>query len=110
MKMKQLRMLLKKGKQVNIMFKTATNLQLSLGHNQGGLGLVYYEPQGDAPTVSFETVLQEDGFSMPFRAHLKKVKLASEGVVLPLLKVVRMYADMEKAPKGIEVPKLSSTD
>ena len=31
--MKQLRMLLKKGKQVNIMFKTATNLQLSLGHN-----------------------------------------------------------------------------
>ena len=22
----------------------------------GGLGLVYYEPQGDAPTVSLETV------------------------------------------------------
>ena len=30
-----------------------------------GLGLCYYEPQGNASTVSFETVLQEDGFVMP---------------------------------------------
>jgi len=66
----------------------------------GGLGLVYYEPQGNAPTVSFDTVLLEDGFDIPFRAHLKKIKLDSKKVVLPLLKVVRKYAEMEKVPKG----------
>ena len=66
----------------------------------GGLGLCYYEPQGDAPTVAFETVLQEDGFVMPFRAHLKNIELRPEGIVLPLLKDVRMYADMETAPVG----------
>ena len=66
----------------------------------GGLGLCYYEPQGDAPTVSFETVMMEDGFVMPFKAYLKDIELDTEGVVLPLLKDVRMYADMETAPVG----------
>ena len=66
----------------------------------GGLGLCYYEPQGDAPTVNFETVLQDDGFLMPFRAHLKKIELDPEGVVLPLLKEVRRFGGMEKAPGG----------
>jgi hypothetical protein len=61
----------------------------------GGLGLCYYEPQGDAPTVSFETVLQDDGFVMPFKAHLKRIKLDPEGTVLPLFKEVRRYADNE---------------
>ncbi len=35
---------------------------------------------------------------MPFKAHLKKIELDAEGVVRPLLKEVRRYADMEQAP------------
>ncbi len=66
----------------------------------GGLGLCYYEPQGDAPTVAFETVLMEDGFVMPFKAHLKEIGLDAEGVVRPLLKEVRRYAGMVGAPGG----------
>ena len=66
----------------------------------GGLGLCYYEPQGDAPTVNLNTVLQEDGFVMPFRAHLKRIELDAEGVVKPLLREVRRYAEMEQAPGG----------
>ncbi len=66
----------------------------------GGLGLCYYEPQGDAPTVNILTVLQEDGFVMPFKAHLKKIELDAEGVVRPLMKEVRRFADMEQAPGG----------
>jgi hypothetical protein len=46
----------------------------------GGLGLVYYEPQGDAPTVTFETVIQDDGFVMPFKAYMKEIELDTEGV------------------------------
>ena len=68
----------------------------------GGLGLCYYEPQGDAPTVTFETVIQKDGFLMPFKAHLKKIELDPEGVVLPLLKEVRRYNGMVEAPESRE--------
>ena len=66
----------------------------------GGLGLCYYEPQGDAPTVNFETVLLEDGFVMPFKAHLKRIELDAEGVVRPLLKKVRELGELKEAPKG----------
>ena len=64
----------------------------------GGLGLCYYEPQGNAPTVSFETVLQDDGIVMPFVAHLKRIKLDPGGTVLPLLKEVRKMVGRKKAP------------
>ena len=66
----------------------------------GGLGLVYYEPQGDAPLDDIEPVLLEDGFVMPFKAHLKDIGLDVEGVVKPLLKEVRRYADSEVVPEG----------
>jgi hypothetical protein len=68
----------------------------------GGLGLCYYEPQGNAPTVTFETVMQNDGFVMPFKAHLKKIGLGPEAVVLPLLAEVRRYVDMVDAPRSRE--------
>lgn len=67
----------------------------------GGLGLCYYQPLGDAPIVNFETVLQDNGFSMSFKAHLKEIELRPEAVVLPLLKEVRRYSDMVDAPEGI---------
>ena len=66
----------------------------------GGLGLVYYEPQGDAPTVSFGTVVRQNGFVMPFRAHLKMIDLDSDGVVKPLLKEVREMVDRDVVPEG----------
>ena len=66
----------------------------------GGLGLCYYEPQGDAPLGGLDAVLQEDGFTMPFTAHLKEVELEPEGIVRPLLADVRRYADMEDGPEG----------
>ena len=66
----------------------------------GGLGLCYYEPQGDAPIDSFKSVLQDDGFIMPFVAHLKRIKLDPGGTVLPLLKEVRKLVGRKKAPGG----------
>jgi len=74
--------------------------QVRISAKVGGLGLCYYEPQGDAPTGNFLTVLQQDGFVMRFRAHLKKIGLRPEAVVVPLLKEVRRLADREKAPGG----------
>ena len=66
----------------------------------GGLGLVYYEPQGDSPVVNIDAVKKEDGFVMPFVAKLKGVKLDAEGVVMPLLKVVREMVSRDVVPKG----------
>ena len=66
----------------------------------GGLGLVYYEPQGDAPVVSFETVVRQDGFVMPFVAHLKGIELDPEGIVRPLLGMVREMVDRDVVPDG----------
>jgi hypothetical protein len=68
----------------------------------GGLGLVYYEPQGDAPVNSFNAVIQDDGFVMPFKAHIKKIDLDPEGIVKPLLKEVREMVDRNVVPEGRE--------
>ena len=72
--------------------------KLGLG-KVGGLGLCYYEPQGDAPTVSFGTVVRTDGFVIPFRAHLKEIGLDAEEVVR-LLKVVREMVVQGVVPQG----------
>ena len=66
----------------------------------GGLGLCYYEPQGNAPLDKFDAVLQDDGFVMPFKAHLKKIQLDPGGIVLPLLKEVSKLVGRKKAPGG----------
>ena len=44
----------------------------------------------------------DDGFTMPFRAHLKKIELDAEGIVRPLMKEVRKFAEMENAPGSKE--------
>ena len=37
---------------------------------------------------------------MPFKAYLKKIELDAEGVVKPLLGVVRQMVDRDVVPKG----------
>lgn len=66
----------------------------------GGIGLCYYEPQGDTPAQNIEAVLKQDGFSMPFKAHLKQLELNPEGVVLPLLAQVRELWGRKQVPEG----------
>jgi hypothetical protein len=66
----------------------------------GGVGLCYYEPQGDAPVEDVGEVLKQDGFVMPFKAHLKQVELDPEGVVLPLLRRIREITDTGHIPEG----------
>lgn len=74
----------------------------SPSHNSNKRILSRYEPQGDAPLEDLEAVLSQDGFSMPFKSHLKKVELDAEELILPLLGQVRRYVDMEEAPAGKE--------
>ena len=66
----------------------------------GGLGLVYYEPCGEAPVDDVEAVLQKDGFVMPFQAHLKKVDENADRVIPALLRIVRGLMDSEVVPEG----------
>lgn len=65
-----------------------------------GIGLVYYEPQTDVTETNVDVALLDDGFNMPFSAHLLPVELNPEGMILPLLKEVRKLADMKVPPDG----------
>lgn len=69
----------------------------------GGIGLCYYEPQGQAPVErDIENFLYQDGFVMPFKAHLKKLELNPVGVVMPLMKQVRKIWDSKQVPAARE--------
>lgn len=69
----------------------------------GGIGLCYYEPQGDAPVEQdIDNFLQQDGFSMPFKAYLKRLELNPEGIVNPLMKQVREIWDKGQVPQAKE--------
>ncbi|AQT70045.1 PD-(D/E)XK nuclease superfamily protein [Anaerohalosphaera lusitana] len=69
----------------------------------GGIGLCYYEPQGNAPVEQgIGNLLEQDGFVMPFRAYLKRLELDPDGVLSPLLKQVRSMWDGEQVPAGKE--------
>lgn len=64
-----------------------------------GLYLLYYEPQGDCPIENgIKEVLLQDGFHMPFTAHLKQIDLDPQRIVLPLLKRVRAMWDKGQVP------------
>lgn len=65
--------------------------------------LVYYEPHGGILEVDqLEEVLKEEGFNLPFSAHLLQLELEPEQIIKPLLREVRRLADREEAPKGSE--------
>ena len=65
-----------------------------------GLGLVYYEPQTEVNENNVQSSLIDDGFTMPFQAHLLAVDLDPSGVVLPLLRQVRELGDRQVVPTG----------
>ena len=65
-----------------------------------GLGLVYYEPQTEVSVDNIDSALLDEGFSMPFKAHLLRLELDAEKVVLPLLRRVREFSDLGEAPRG----------
>lgn len=70
-----------------------------------GIGLCYYEPQTNVNSSSLDSVLLDQGFYMPFTAHLLELDLDPVIIVSPLLAMVRELGDREDTPdsrKGCE--------
>lgn len=91
------------------MYKVQLNSYALIGERSeifspvGQLLLVYYEPHGGILEVEqLEEVLLEEGFNLPFSAHLMELDLNPEQIIKPLLREVRRLADREEAPKGSE--------
>lgn len=76
-----------------------------------GIGLVYYEPPTGSSIDNIDEATFDDGFNMPFNAHLLPLELEPETTVLPLLAEVRKLADMKTPPDGTsgceDCPKLN---
>ena len=68
----------------------------------GGLGLCYYEPQNNVGAENIDTMMQDNGFVMPFTAYLKRIELEPERVVNPLLRKVREMVGRGVVPEGRE--------
>ncbi len=63
--------------------------------------LVYYEPHGGILEVGdLDEVLKEDGFRMPFDAHILELDLLGNSLIQPLLRKVRELAEKDSAPDG----------
>jgi hypothetical protein len=75
-----------------------------------GIGLAYYEPMTALSTSNIAEYLLDDGFKMPFNAHLLPLELNPQGMIVPLLKEVRKLGDMRTPPDGVseckDCPKL----
>lgn len=65
-----------------------------------GIGLVYYEPPMGSSINQLDQTLLDEGFKMPFKAHLLELELKLEEMISPLLKKVRELADLTEPPKG----------
>ena len=91
-------------------YKVQLNGYALIGNKVGfnpvsSLLLIYYEPQThllDEKPEEIISVMKEEGFLMPFMAHILEVELEPEGIVEPLLEEVRRLGDMEDAPEGAE--------
>ena len=87
------------------LYKVQLNSYALIGQKNGfnpvsGIGLVYYEPITDIDANDIDLVIFDNGFKMKFRAHVLKLKLEPEKVVLPLLKEVRRIGNSEVVPEG----------
>ena len=92
------------------LYETQLNAYAYIGNRNGfspvsSLLLCYYSPEtfllAENPE-KLDEVLLEDGFYMPFMAHIKKVELKEEEIVEPLLEEVREIGEMKKAPESRE--------
>ena len=89
-------------------YKVQFNGYAMIGNKVGfnpisSLLLVYYEPQThllDENPEEIISVLKEEGFLMPFTAHILEVELEPEGIVEPLLEEVRRLGDLSEIPEG----------
>ena len=87
------------------MYEVQLNAYAYIGERAGfnpvsGIGLVYYEPDTDLKADSIDEYLLEDGFTMPFKCNLHKVKLNPD-MIPALLKKVREIHDRETPPDGL---------
>jgi len=90
------------------MYNVQLNAYAYIGNRNGfnpvsSLLLIYYSPQtfllAENPE-ELDEVLLENGFYMPFSAHIEKVELKEEEIIEPLLGQVREIGEMEEAPEG----------
>jgi len=84
-------------------YRVQLNTYAYLGNRCGfkpvtGIGLVYYEPQTDLTMGLVDSVVNQNGFMMPFRGKLLELELKPEAMIPPLLREVRRLCDCQKAP------------
>ena len=75
------------------------------GSRSSSLLLCYYEPTTfllDENPEELSSVLLEEGFYIPFTAHIEAVDLDPERIIEPLLAKVREIGEMEAPPEGKE--------
>ena len=73
---------------------------LAMGHVEA-LGLVYGEPPANDDDTSLDALVDDRGFSMPFKATAEPIEL-DRALIPPLLKRAKGILEMEKAPEGRE--------
>lgn len=65
------------------------------------LGLVYTEPPECEDNDGLDSLVNNDGFSMPFKATTVPIEL-DRGIIPPLLRRAKELMDLEEAPTGLE--------
>lgn len=88
------------------MYKVQLNCYALIGEQCGfnpvsKLLLAYYEPVTnslDSDPYRLHSVLNKNGFFMPFEPHIEEIDLDPEGIVQPLLQMVREFGNLDEAP------------
>ena len=92
------------------MYKVQLNCYAYIGSRNGfdpvsSLLLCYYEPRNNLLVEhpeKLDSVIIENGFYMPFEAHIEEIELDPEKIVEPLLGKVREIVDLQESPEGRE--------
>ena len=73
---------------------------LGMGHVEA-LGLVYCEPPANDDNTGLDALVDECGFSMPFKATAMPIEL-DRVLIQPLLRKAKTLLEMENPPDGQE--------
>jgi hypothetical protein len=89
------------------LYEVQLNAYAYIARRQGinsvsGLALVYMEPLTDLSEEELDSYLGREGFLMGFRGYVRRVELAAEDNIPPLLKEVRRIYDLPAPPLGQE--------